>query len=116
MPCEDYPCCGHEPGGCPTPRHTRPSRDTSNSKATVGSYKGNPTISLGVEGDNYPFSFGLVKARLIVKHIDDIRRFVGEPVAEPTQPAPPRSELPPPTTAIKIDAARAMELLRRLKP
>jgi hypothetical protein len=17
MPCEDYPCCGHEPGGCP---------------------------------------------------------------------------------------------------
>ena len=40
----------------------------------VGSYKGHPTISLG-EGE-YPFTFGLSKARLVLEHLDEIRAFV----------------------------------------
>ena len=42
-------------------------------------YKGNKVIVLKrTEDDNYPFSFGVTKAKLIVEHIEDIKRFVEE--------------------------------------
>ena len=42
-------------------------------------YKGNPVIALKRnEDDQYPFSFGLAKARLIIAAIDDIRAFVAK--------------------------------------
>ncbi len=42
-------------------------------------YKGKPLIVLKRnEEDKYPFSFGLSKARLIVEHIEDIKKFVDE--------------------------------------
>ncbi|HLD15222.1 MAG TPA: hypothetical protein VJB94_01445 [Candidatus Nanoarchaeia archaeon] len=51
--------------------------------AIMGEYKGHKTISLKEEGeeisDKYPpFSFGLKKAKLIIKHLEDIKRFVEE--------------------------------------
>lgn len=45
--------------------------------ATVGEYKGHVTISLSnSEEDAYPFTFGLAKAKLILEHIEDIKKFV----------------------------------------
>jgi len=42
-------------------------------------YKGNKVIVLKrTEDDNYPFSFGVSKAKLIVEHIEDIKRFIEE--------------------------------------
>lgn len=40
-------------------------------------YQGRPMIVLkNSEEDKYPFQFGLRKARLILDHIEDIRKFV----------------------------------------
>jgi len=43
----------------------------------IGSYKGNPTITLNAEG-KFPFTFGLAKAKLVLGNIDAIRKFVSE--------------------------------------
>ncbi len=40
-------------------------------------YKGSPVLILKVsEEDRFPFNFGLRKAKLILDHIEDIKRFV----------------------------------------
>jgi len=40
-------------------------------------YQGRPIIVLkNSEEDKYPFQFGLKKARLILEHIEDIKKFV----------------------------------------
>lgn len=44
-------------------------------------YKGNPTIAIYEVDDKgvrkpYPFSFGVKKAELILKHIEEIKKFV----------------------------------------
>lgn len=49
----------------------------------IGEYKGHKTISLLEDGaeisDKYPpFSFGIKKAKLILEHIDDIKKFAEE--------------------------------------
>ena len=42
-------------------------------------FKGNKTIVLSrSEGDTFPFSFGLGKAKLILENIDEIQKFVNE--------------------------------------
>ena len=42
-------------------------------------YKGNKTIVFKKDSeDKYPFSFGLAKAKVIVEHIEDIKKFVEE--------------------------------------
>jgi len=42
-------------------------------------YKGAPVITLKrFEGDRFPFSFGLGKAKLILEAVEDIRQFVAE--------------------------------------
>lgn len=46
----------------------------------IGEYKGSPTITIhevDEEGKRkaYPFTFGVKKAKLIVKHIEDIEAF-----------------------------------------
>lgn len=40
-------------------------------------YKGNPMIALsqGPE-DKFPFQFGLRKAKLVLEHIEDIKKFI----------------------------------------
>jgi len=38
-------------------------------------FKGRPILILN-PGEKYPFSFGLSKAKLILKYIDEIRAFV----------------------------------------
>jgi len=44
-----------------------------------GSYKDAPLITLKrFEGDRFPFSFGLGKAKLVLGAVEDIRRFVAE--------------------------------------
>ena len=48
--------------------------------ARVGSYKGNPTISLNADA-KYPFTFGLAKARLILAHLADIEKFAAHAAA-----------------------------------
>ena len=43
----------------------------------LGEFKGNPVITLKRgEDDRYGFTFGKNKAKLILEHIEDIRRFV----------------------------------------
>ena len=43
----------------------------------TGEFKGNPVITLmRSENDKYPFMFGLAKAKLILEHVAEIRRFV----------------------------------------
>ena len=41
----------------------------------VGEYKGNPVISLPI-GPRGGFTFGLTKARAIIKYLDDIKAFI----------------------------------------
>ena len=45
------------------------------SRPKVGQYKGHPMITLNPD-DRFPFQFGLHKARLVLQHIEEIRRFV----------------------------------------
>jgi hypothetical protein len=45
--------------------------------ASESEYKGNPMIVLkSTEQDKFPFQFGLKKAKLVLAHIEDIRKFV----------------------------------------
>lgn len=40
-------------------------------------YKGNPMIVLkNSEEDKFPFQFGIKKAKLVLEHIEDIKKFV----------------------------------------
>ncbi|OGP14757.1 MAG: hypothetical protein A3F89_01555 [Deltaproteobacteria bacterium RIFCSPLOWO2_12_FULL_50_11] len=56
-------------------------------------YKGNPVIVLkNNEDDRYPFTFGLKKAKLVLEHIEDIKKFVEKNDKE----QPPPSDPPPP--------------------
>lgn len=60
-------------------------------KVTIGEYKGNPTITLPTTADGkYPFTFGVTKAKAILKYHDDIRRFVEihDKPKEPPKPPP----------------------------
>ena len=42
----------------------------------LSEFKGNKVIVLKRdENDKYPFSFGLAKAKLILQHIEDIKKF-----------------------------------------
>jgi len=51
-------------------------------------YKGNPMIVLKNSAeDRYPFQFGLKKAKLVIEHIEDIKKFVDKHDKE--QPEPP---------------------------
>jgi hypothetical protein len=44
-----------------------------------GEFKGKPVLILKrSEDERYPFSFGLSKAKLILDHIEDIKKFVEE--------------------------------------
>ncbi len=45
----------------------------------IGEFNGRPVIILRrAEGDKYPFTFGLSKARLILENIKEIEKFVAE--------------------------------------
>lgn len=46
-------------------------------EVTIGEYKGSPVISLPISPDGkFPFTFGLGKAKAILRYIDEIRKFV----------------------------------------
>ena len=46
---------------------------------TIGEFKGNVVITLKrSEDDKYPFTFGLAKAKLIMEHLEDIKKFYEE--------------------------------------
>ncbi len=46
---------------------------------TIGEFKGNITITLKQnETDTYGFTFGLTKAKLVIDHIEDIKKFYEE--------------------------------------
>ena len=46
-------------------------------KVEIGEYKGHKILSLSrAEDDKYPFSFGVAKAKLVLEHIEDIKKFV----------------------------------------
>lgn len=50
---------------------------TDKSEAREGDFKGKPVLSLHRHSkDERPVRFGLVKAGLILRHIDDIRTFL----------------------------------------
>lgn len=47
--------------------------------AEIGEFKKNPVIKLTKdEKAKYPFTFGLTKAKLILDHIEDIKKFVAD--------------------------------------
>jgi len=49
------------------------------SEVTQGEYKGSPMLIIKKSPDDqYPFQFGLKKAKLILEHINDIQSFVEE--------------------------------------
>jgi hypothetical protein len=50
-------------------------KDVDNSTASIDSYKGRPTFAIN-KNSPYPFSFGLLKAKLLVKHMEALKRFV----------------------------------------
>lgn len=58
-----------------TPTDRKPKRDE---------YRGNPLLVLPM-GEDREFSFGVGKARAILKHIEEIKKFVSE--FEPNQTA-----------------------------
>lgn len=42
-------------------------------------YKGKPVIILKRDAeDKFPFSFGIAKAKLILEHIEEIKKFIEE--------------------------------------
>jgi len=43
----------------------------------VDEFKGNKVLILN-PGSRFPFSFGVTKAKLILEHVDDIKKFVEE--------------------------------------
>jgi len=44
-----------------------------------GEFKGKPVLIIKRdENDQYPFSFGLSKARLILENLEEIKKFVAE--------------------------------------
>jgi hypothetical protein len=48
-------------------------------EVTIGEYKGSPVISLPMTADGkFPFTFGLGKAKAILKYVDEIRKFVDQ--------------------------------------
>lgn len=59
---------------------------------TIGSYKGNPTISLGSER-KYPFTFGLAKAQQILANYNDIVNFVKMHESTATAPTIDRHDM-----------------------
>lgn len=51
-------------------------------------YKGNPMLVLkNGEEDRYPFQFGLKKAKLVIEHIEDIKKFVAKNDKTEKEPA-----------------------------
>lgn len=52
----------------------------SEEKVTFGEFKGKPMIQLptgkGKNGEVFNFSFGITKAKTIVKYFEDIKKFV----------------------------------------
>ena len=49
--------------------------DVEKSTCDLDTYKGKPMFVINKDS-RYPFSFGLAKAKLIVKHYDRLERFV----------------------------------------
>ena len=46
---------------------------------TIGEYKGSPVITLPLSADGkFPFTFGLGKAKTILKYLGEIKKFVDE--------------------------------------
>ncbi len=59
---------------------------------SIGEFKGNPVINLKrSEDDRYGFSFGLSKAKLLLEHIEDVRKFVAEHDKEKPKDSPEQS-------------------------
>lgn len=59
------------------------------SKVALSDYKGSPVLQLINDEDvnaKYPFSFGLKKAKLILAHIEDIKKFVEQQDKTPKKP------------------------------
>jgi hypothetical protein len=47
------------------------------SEVSESEYKGNPMIVIkSTAEDKFPFQFGVKKAKLILAHVDDIKKFV----------------------------------------
>ena len=47
------------------------------SEASESEYKGNPMLVLkNNPDDKFPFQFGLKKAKLVLAHIEDVKKFI----------------------------------------
>lgn len=57
--------------------------------AEESEYKGNPVLVLkNAEDDRYPFTFGVKKAKLMLEHIEEIKKFVAKNDKEKTAATP----------------------------
>ncbi len=63
---------GKKPAKRPAPR---PAFDLSEHKPETTYYKGNPLLDFG-RFSGKPFSFGVLKAIVLLEYVDDIREFV----------------------------------------
>jgi hypothetical protein len=49
------------------------------SEASESEFKGNPMLVLKNDpNDKFPFQFGLKKAKLVVAHLEDIKKFIAK--------------------------------------
>ena len=49
------------------------------SEVSESEYKGNPMMVIKNNAeDKFPFQFGLKKAKLVIAHIEDIRKFIAK--------------------------------------
>jgi len=61
----------------------------------IGEFKGNKILTFKKDTDDrYPFSFGYVKAKIILENIEKIKEFVNVCETEKTTEKKPSSELP----------------------
>jgi len=51
--------------------------EEQNTGPVIGEYKGRPVITLN-PNSRFPFTFGVSKAKLILEHIEEIKKFVEE--------------------------------------
>ena len=57
--------------------HHRRKKGETMSEASEGEFKGNPMLILkNSSEDKFPFQFGVKKAKLVLDHIEDIKKFV----------------------------------------
>lgn len=82
-------------------------RNISVTTPTEGEYKGTATLALPMKDASYPFTFGIEKARVIVKHIEAVKAFVAKH-EKPAADAPMSVEILAAELGIAVEKVQAL--------